>query len=114
MNEPVIKTALPKRQYQIGEFIAKVLGDIESGDGNRYRHIFAVVREGQAKPALYVVTVPTDGQPGQYTLRVISPTREMDVSSDGRWGDLDAFVDGAIQVAQQMLGLKDEVPLRLG
>jgi hypothetical protein len=114
MTMPQIDTAIPKRRYQIGEFTAVVLGDVESKDGEEYRFVMALVPEGRRQPIFYVSSVRNrSGDEGSHRLRAASTqlTRDMGASDD--WNNLDAFCDEALLVVRQALGLMDEQPLRL-
>ncbi len=111
MNVPQINTAIPKRRYQLGDFGITVLGDVQSGDGNDYQYVFAMVPDGKSDPSLYVVAIKLPG--GDLTLRLIAPNMERDLDTSPAWRDLDHFCEQGISVAQQVLGLKDEFPHRL-
>ena len=53
-DRPVIRTAIPKRRYQIGPYSASLLGEIESGDARAYRYILAFVASGKREPEVYI------------------------------------------------------------
>jgi hypothetical protein len=115
-DRPAIKTAIPKRRYQIGDFSATLLGEIEAGDARNYRYILAFVHMGHAQPSLYVCseqTPPARAAEGRYGLRVINDVMSEMVDSADRWGDLDAFADQGIQLGVQALGLRQEQVMRL-
>lgn len=112
MNIPRINTAIPKRRYQLGDFAITVLGEVESGDGNDYRYLFAMVQDGKSEPCLYVAALQVPGSE-ELTLRLIAPNMERDLNTSAAWRDLDHFCEQGISVAQQILGLKDEHPHRL-
>ena len=118
MNEfPKIRTAIPQRRYQYGDYSVTVLGEIESGDGHDYRFVAAFVKEGEAQPQLFVVSEKL--QAGQATaggqaLRVISNVMDEVMDVDNRWRNLDDYVDQALQLGSQILGLEQEIPYRLG
>lgn len=112
MNVPQIKTAIPKRRYQLGDFGITILGEVESGDGNDYRYLFAVVQDGKSEPSLYLAAIKT-AVAGEYTLRLVAPNMERDLDTSAAWSDLDHFCEQGIAVTQQILGLKDEFPHRL-
>lgn len=115
MTTPQIGTAIPKRRYQLGEFTAVVLGDVESRDGEDYRYVMALVPEGQRQPIFYVSSVRNrSGGEGSHRLRVASAALTRDMGASDGWFNLDNFCDEALQVARQALGLMDEQPLRLG
>ncbi len=108
-DRPAIKTAIPKRRYQVGDHAASLLGEIESGDGRFYRYILAFVPPGQREPVLYVCaeqTPPAERAEGAYRLRVVSELMSELVDTDDRWGELDAFAEQAIKLGVQMLGLQ--------
>lgn len=113
MNVPQFTTAIPKRRYQIGDFSAVVLGDVESNDDNTYRYIFAMVQDGSKEPSFYVVSIHRPGEEGDYLLRVLAPNMERDLDTSDAWRDLDIFTEQAISLAQQVMGLKDEAAHRL-
>lgn len=108
-QRPVIKTAIPKRRYQIGSHDATLLGEIESGDGRAYRYILAFVPPGQREPVFYVCAEQGPDQQrtaGAYALRVLGELISEVVDVHDRWGDLDTFADQAIRLGQQALGLQ--------
>ncbi|MDH5785812.1 MAG: hypothetical protein OEZ16_09430 [Chromatiales bacterium] len=111
MKAPQIQTAIPKRRYQLGDFGITVLGEIESGDGNQYHYLFAMVQDGQSDPCLYVSAIKVGGD--AYTLHLSAPNMERDLDTSPAWRDLDHFCEQGISIAQQILGLKDEFPHRL-
>jgi hypothetical protein len=113
MHGPTITTALPKRRYQIGEFIVTILGDIESSDSDRYRYILALVPEGKREPMLYLVVVEQRSAAGRYRLRLITPAQSEDFAEGDEWGDLDTFADHATEVVRKVMGLTDEMVIRL-
>jgi hypothetical protein len=115
-ERPAIKTAIPKRRWQIGDFSATLLGDIDSGDQHRYRWVLALVAMGEHEPALYVTAEEApaaDSAGGRYRLRVISDGLTDVVDTADRWGDLDIFAEQALDLAQQVLGIGNQEPLRL-
>lgn len=112
MKIPKINTAIPRRRYQLGDFGITVLGDVESGDDNDYRYLFAMVQDGKSEPCLYVAALKVPGSEDD-TLRLIAPNMERDLDTSPAWRDLDHFCEQGISIAQQILGLKDEHPHRL-
>jgi len=115
-GRPIIKTAIPKRRYQIGDFGASLLGEIESGDGRCYRYILAFVQIGQAQPSFYVCAEPGPSsgvEQGSYGLRVVNDVMSELVDTGEKWGDLDSFADQGIKLGVQALGLQREQILRL-
>ena len=114
MNAPKIQTAIPQRRYQFGEYTGVVLGDIESGDGIRYRYILALVREGENRPSFYVTAEKTPrgrAHEGSHRLRVITHGLDEEVGCSDAWAELDAFCAEAFTVAARVLGLADEQPV---
>lgn len=115
-HRPVIKTAIPKRRYQLGGYTASLLGEIECGDNRVYRYILAFVRLGRNEPELYVCSEPAppgDLAAGSYRLRVQSESLSEVVDTDERWGDLDTFATQALRLGAQALGLQREQVVRL-
>lgn len=114
MATPKINTAIPKRRYQYGEFTITVLGDIDSGDGTDYRWICAVATEADPTPGLFISAERTDEISGACCrMRVSMADGSQLLGESDRYADLDPFVDEALDVAARILGLGDEVPLRL-
>ncbi len=115
MTIPKIGTAIPKRRYQLGEFTAVVLGDVESKDGEDYRYVMALVPEGKHEPIFFVSSVRNrSGNEGSHRLRAASEQLTRDMGASDGWSNLDNFCDEALQVSRQALGLMDEQPIRLG
>jgi hypothetical protein len=115
-DRPVIKTAIPKRRYQLGDYSASLLGEIESGDQRAFRYILAFVAMGQGEPSLYVCAEQSpavEAAQGRYRLRLINETMSEVMDQDDRWGDLDAFADQAIQLGLQALGLQGVQVIRI-
>jgi len=112
-DRPEIKTAIPKRRYQIGDFGATLLGDIESGDARRYRYILAFVQLGQAQPSFYVCAQPASAGKDSYALSVINEVMSEVVDTADRWGDLDVFAEQGLKLGVQALGLQQERIARL-
>ncbi len=110
MTTPLIKTAIPKRRYQLGEFTAIVLGEIDSGDGIEYRHILALIKEGAPKPFFYVSCDRAADMPyGQFRLRAHSAAFSEDLGITPACRDLDAFTAAAVELVRRALTLGDEV-----
>ena len=110
-ERPAIKTAIPKHRYQIGDFSATVLGEIESGDSRQYLYILAMVAMGDAEPSLYIcceLAPPERGADGRYDVRVVNESMSEVLDSGDAWGSLDAFSEMAVDLARQVLGLKNE------
>ena len=115
-DRPLIKTAIPRRRYQIGDFSVTLLGEIESGDQRQFRSILAFVPMGRPEPSLYVCAEPSppaEADRGRYRLRVINAAMSEVMDCDDRWGDLDAFADQAVKLGAQVLGLQQEQVVRL-
>ncbi len=113
MNSPRFTTAIPKRRYQIGDFSAVVLGEVQSADDITYRYIFAMVQDGSSDPSFYVLSIHRPSADGEYLLKVIAPNMERELDTSDAWRDLDIFTEQAISLAQQVMGLKDEAAHRL-
>ena len=115
-QRPAIKTALPRHRYQLSDYSATVLGDIESDDACRYRWILALVPMGSQEPTLYVCcqqVAPERAGSGAYDLRVVSDAVTDVVDTADRWGDLETFSEQALDLACQVLGLKHEMAVKL-
>jgi hypothetical protein len=116
LNKPSIRTAIPKRRYRFGEFNIVFLGEIDSGDANRYEYIAAILREGDPEPGIYLtaeLNPPSSRDEGRYGMRLIMREGSQLVRSSDDWRDLDAFVDAVIAAARSLLKLEDEQPFRL-
>jgi len=113
---PKIKTAIPQRRYRYGDYLVTVLGEIESGDDRNYRFVAAFVREGESQPQLYVVSErlpPGERANGSHVLRVINSSMDEVMDVDDRWQQMSDYVDQALQLGSQLLGLEQEVPYQL-
>ena len=116
MDTPRIQTAIPQRRYQLGDYSAVVLGDIESPDNAKYQYILAVVKEGETKPEVYVIAERNPrsrAQEGSHRLRIESPVLSDDLGSSDEWRDIDVFASEGLRVAAGVLGLTDEQAVRL-
>lgn len=114
-NRPSIKTAIPKGRYQIGDYSATLLTEIDSEDARAYRFILAFVPDGQREPRLYVCSEAAGdpAQPRLCHLRVVSETLAEVVDSDARWADADVFVEQALELGIQALGLSRQQMVKL-
>jgi hypothetical protein len=112
-DKPAIKTAIPKRRYQISDYSATLLGEIEAGDGRGYRWVLALMPMGESEPTLYVCCEQSAAPGGVYDVRVVNEAMSEVVDSDARWRDLDTFAEAALDLAKQLLGLQKEQSLRL-
>ncbi len=113
---PKIKTAIPRRRYHYGDYLVTVLGEVESADANRYRYIAAFVREGEGQPQLYVTAQqPPIGHraPGAVALRLVGANIDEIMDVDERWQDIQQFVEQALQLGSQVLGLEQEIPYQI-
>lgn len=110
-DRPVIRTAIPKRRYRIGDYTASLLGEIESGDARIFRYILAFVPMGEPEPTFYVCAEqapPAQAAGGRYCLRVINEAMSEVIDTADRWGDLDAFAEQGLKLGAQGLGLQRE------
>lgn len=115
-DRPLIDRAIPKGRYQIGSQVASLLGEIESGDARRFRHILAFVPAGSQEPVLYVCAEevpPPERRDGAYRLSLISELMSDLVDTSDHWGDRDRFVEQALKLGVQVLGLQDQPVIRL-
>lgn len=116
MAFPRIRTAIPQKRFQFGDYGVTVLAEIDSGDDRSYEYIAAFVREGEGQPSLFVVSErlpPGRREAGSHVLRVINQAMDEPMETGDRWGSQSAFVDQALQIGAQMLGLGDETPYPL-
>lgn len=115
-QRPLIRTAIPRHRYQVGDYAASLLGEIESGDHRAYRFILAFIPLGRKEPELYACAEPTppaQRAEGAYRLRVVSEALSEVVDTDDRWGDLEAFAAQALKLGTQALGLQREQVVQL-
>lgn len=111
-NAPVIRTALPKRRYQLGHYLATVLAEVESGDARRFGYIMAFVPEGEDRPVLYLATEAI-AETTCWRLVVINSAMYEELDRAPEWRQMDHFVEGALQAGSQLLGLGQEQAYRL-
>ena len=113
---PKIRTAIPQRRYQYGDFTVTVLGEVESGDTRDYQYVAAFIRDGDAQPQLFVVSQrlpPGEREKGSHALRVINSAMDEVMDIDARWARLGEFTDQALQMGSQLLGLEQDTPFPL-
>jgi hypothetical protein len=116
MALPNIKTAIPKRRYQYGEFSLVLLGDIESGDQTAYQFVLAVVPPRAHAPELAVsaVKLPRDQRAqGMYQMQVSAANAGQVVGHSDQWQDIEIFAQDALNLLRQMMNLEDEQPMEL-
>ena len=106
---PIIRTAIPKRRYQLGSCAVTVLGEIESGDGRDYRFITAFVEQGATAPKLFVCSERNrdPSVQGSHSLRVVNEVMSEVLGTDDGWRDLDGFCEQALSLGRQVLGIPD-------
>jgi len=113
---PIIRTAIPKRRYELGDYSITLLGEVDSPDDIRYQYIMAFVPIGENQPNFYVCSErvrPNERADGAYRLRVInSAMSEVMDQADG-WGDIDAFAEQGLEMARQVLGLQGYEAMRM-
>ncbi len=115
-DRPVIKTAIPKGRYQIGDFSASLLGEIDSGDSRSYRYILAFIPMGKSEPMFYVCAEyapPASSAEGKYRLRVVNEVMSEVMDTSDQWGNLEHFSEQGIALAVQALGLQHEQVIKL-
>jgi hypothetical protein len=113
MALPKIKTAIPKRRYQFGEFSLVILGDIESDDEISYHYLMGIIPQGANTPELFISAEKSSAaqrQQGRYQMRVIAEQASKIVEQSDRWKDLDSFIDDALALVSELLTLTDEEP----
>jgi len=116
-NFPVIRTAIPLRRYQYGDFSVALLVDIASADRRDYEFIAAFVKEGESQPRLFVVSerLPAgERDRGSHRLRVVTSMIDEIMDVDDRWRRADDFGAQMLQLGCQILGLEQETPYPLG
>ena len=108
---PSIRTAIPQRRYQVGEYVATLLGEVESGDRIEYRYILAFVEEGRGAPSLYVcceLNRPREIDGGGLRMRVVNSSMSELLEASDRWKDPEVFMADGLEVGKRMLGLGSE------
>ncbi|HDN27217.1 MAG TPA: hypothetical protein ENG03_09015 [Thioploca sp.] len=116
MALPIIKTAIPKRRYQFGEFSIVILGEIESDDGIPYHFLLGIIPEGASTPELFISAEKCPGnqqEEGAYQMRIIAEKATQTVNKSNNWEQLDAFVEDALALVSKLLKLTDEKPMLL-
>jgi hypothetical protein len=115
VERPRITTAIPQRRYQLGDYVASVLGEIESPDPPRYQYIMAVVPERESQPVVYVTCdrKRRNTEDGAYRLMLVMEGFKEDMGSSDDWGDVDAFADAAFAIVVRALNLGKVEPLPL-
>ncbi len=116
MKAPHIRTAVPRRRYEIDNFSVVVLGDVQSNDPVNYKYIMAFVDVSESEPLMYITSEenpPDKREHGRYRVRVIYGDDERNMGSDEFPGDLEQFTEYGIQLASRLLQLTEEEPIRL-
>lgn len=109
MDAPKIQTAIPQRRYQLGDYQAVLLGDIESGDDRRYKYILALVRAGESKPRCFIAAIRAPRErraEGGYVLWLATEAFAEELSVADAWGEIDAFATEALTLAARTLGVE--------
>ena len=114
MERPTIRTAIPQRRYQYGEYLVTVLGEIESSDPPNYRYILAAVKEGESEPAAYVTCERTRRGDYDYRVKLIMEGLKDTMAEADDLGKLETFCEFALRVISSALSLGDAQALPLG
>lgn len=114
MERPSIRTAIPQRRYQYGEYVVSVLGEIESSDPPNYQYILAAVKEGETEPDVYVTCERTRRGDYDFRVRLIMEGLKDIMGESDELGSLDVFCEFALKVVSSALNLGDAQPLQLG
>jgi hypothetical protein len=96
--------------------MAVVLGEIESPDPAKYRYILAVVKQGEAKPEVFVISEKNPRRQavdGSHRLRMVSLALSEDFGCSDAWKDIEAFSAKGLTLVASLLGLGDEQAVRL-
>jgi hypothetical protein len=115
-NFPLIRTAIPRRRYRVGEYQANLLADIESGDDKDYQFILAFIEDGGSKPVLYVCAErnpPGERSDGLYRLTIINDVMSDVLSAGNQWRSEDRFAEEGLEIGVKALGLQEEMVSRL-
>lgn len=113
---PKIQTAIPQHRYQYGDYSVTILGEIESPDPREYQYIAAFVREGEREPKLFIAAErlpPGQRDAGSHAIRLINATMDESMETGNRWGQLEEFIEQALKMGAQVLGLEQETPYQL-
>jgi hypothetical protein len=110
---PTFDTAVPKRRYKLGEFQAVVLGDVQSKDDIEYLWVFALVREGEGEPLMYITLerIRDAMDPLQMHIRLQEQSKVYPAGEDMR--NIENFTEMAIDAVVRLFELEDEEPFRL-
>lgn len=114
-DRPRITTALPKARYRIADYTAILLGDIDSPDLRRYRYLLAFIAPGRSEPNLYVSCEYSadPAHPRAFVLRVIGETLSDVLDCAEHWGEREVFVEQALTIGCQALGLERSAVIKL-
>ena len=110
---PAFDTAVPKRRYKLGEFQAVVLGDVESKGDTEYVWVFALVREGDSEPLMYITLERIKGavDPLQMHIRLQEQSKTYPAGEEMR--NIENFTEMSIDAVVRLFELEDEEPFRL-
>jgi hypothetical protein len=114
MERPTIRTAIPQRRYQYGEYQVSVLGEIESSDPPNYQYILAAVKEGESEPAAYVTCERARRGDHDFRVKLIMDGLKDTMAESDDLGNLETFCEFALQVISSALNLGDAQALPLG
>ncbi len=105
---PLIASAQPVRGYELGEYRAVLLGDVESAGMVRYAHILAVY-DPTGEPCLYVAAevngLAASLGGGSHFLGVFPGDAHLNLGASDEWADRERFARKALEVAKQHLGI---------
>ncbi len=112
-NKPKIKSAIPKRRYQYGEFKITLLDEIESDSDIKHYFIMAIMTETDPEPGFYLSVEPNSSENGsgeRYQLRLIMQDGEQIIDTNNDLAKIDYFAEKGLQIIKTLLNLGDEQP----
>ena len=111
---PLIADARPLRRYQLGDYRALLLGDIQAGGRVQYLYVLEVydpTRQRCFAVAAEKNSFPDPDEPPSYFLGVFNGDWHDNLGRSEEWGDLDKFTDRALEIVCNELQIEKAVLL---
>lgn len=105
---PVIKSARPRQQFQIGQYTAVLLGDIERGGVIEYKYIMVVFGERQ-EPCFFVASEVNElagsNGGGSHFLGFFDDNGHANCGASDDWADEAKFTEQALRMVRERFGV---------
>lgn len=109
---PHIRSATARRRYRFGSYTAVLLDQIESVGAVEYLYIFAVRRDGDDLPCLFVASeaseMPEELGGRSHFLGVFDASGHYNLGASDEWANMEHFASKALSIVIARLNITEE------